>query len=108
MTYLVEFPMMGGGSVVVEMGDEQLAGFAPAAVNPGAVATTVAETFESAVDRLLPAVRAIGDRMKQLAPEELTIALGVKLTAEAGVIIAKAAGEANFTVTLKWTGGRVE
>jgi hypothetical protein len=106
MAYLVRFPIAGGESVIVEMDDDQLAGFAPAAVAPGEVAATATESFESAVDRLLPAVRAIGERMKQLAPEELTVALGVKLTAEAGVIVAKAAGEANFTVTLKWTAGR--
>jgi hypothetical protein len=102
--HLVRFPMARGEYVVVEMGDEQLGGFAPAAAEPGEVAATATESFEHAVDRLLPAVRAISERMQQLAPEEVTVALGVKLTAEAGVIVAKAAAEANFTVTLKWTG----
>ena len=102
MAYLIEFPMASGDTVIVEMDDEQLAGFVPAAVEPGAVAATATGTFESAVDRLIPAMRAISDRMKQLAPEEVTIAVGIKLTAEAGVIMAKAASEANFTVTLKW------
>jgi hypothetical protein len=108
MAYLIRFPIAGGESVIVEMDDDQLAGFAPAAVAPGEVAATATESFESALDRLLPAVRAISERMKQLAPEELTVALGVKLTAEAGVIVAKAAGEANFTVTVKWTADRHE
>lgn len=103
MAYLVEFPVAGGEKVVVEMDDEQLGGFTPAAVSPGEVAVTAADSFESAIDRLLPAVRAVGDRMNELAPDEWTVALGVKLTAEAGVVIAKAAGEANFTVTLKWS-----
>jgi hypothetical protein len=103
MAYLVEFPMQGTGeTVIVEMDDEQLAGFAPAAVSPGEVAARASESFEAAVDRLIPAVSAIGERMRQLAPEELTVALGVKLTAESGVIVAKAAGEANFTVTVTW------
>ncbi len=105
MSYLVEFPVAGNETVIVEMDDEQLAGFAPAAVSPGEVAARASESFEAAVDKLLPTVRAIGDRMKQLAPDELTVALGVKLTAEAGVIVARAAGEANFTVTLRWSGG---
>lgn len=104
MAYLVEFPLDDGGHVVVEMDDEQLAGFSPAAVSPGEVAVTAAASLEAAVDRLLPAVKAIGDRMKLLTPDELTVALGVKLTAEAGVVVAKAAGEANFTITLKWSG----
>lgn len=102
MTYLVEFPMATGDTVIVEMDDDQLVGFVPAAVEPGALAATATSSFESAIDRLTPAMRAISDRMKQLAPEEVTIAVGIKLTAEAGVIVAKAAGEANFTVTLKW------
>jgi hypothetical protein len=102
MAYLVEFPLAGNERVIVEMDDEQLAGFAPAAVTPGEVAVKATESFEAALDRLLPAVQAISARMKQLAPEELTVALGVKLTAEAGVIVAKAAGEANFTVTFAW------
>jgi hypothetical protein len=102
MAYLVEFPMQSGETVLVEMDDEQLAGFSPAAVSPGEVAAKASESFEAAVDKLVPAVRAIGDRMKQLAPDELAVAVGVKLTAEAGVIVAKAAGEANFTVTLTW------
>jgi NTP-dependent ternary system trypsin peptidase co-occuring protein len=104
MAYLVEFPTAGGETIVVEMDDDQLAGFAPAAVNPGEVALVAAGSLEAAVDRLLPALRSIGERMKALTPDELTVALGVKLTAEAGVVVAKAAGEANFTVTLKWCG----
>ncbi|WP_199515549.1 CU044_2847 family protein [Nucisporomicrobium flavum] len=106
MTYLVEFPLADGGEpIVVEMDDDQLSGFAPAAVNAGEVAATATESFESAVERLLPPMRAIGERLKELAPDELTVTLGVKLTAEAGVIVARTAGEANFTVTMKWIGG---
>lgn len=107
MAYLVEFPLQESeDTVVVEMDDDQLVGFAPAAVSPGEIAARATESFESAVESLLPPLRSLGDRMKQLAPDELTVAVGVKLTTEAGVIVAKAAAEANFTVTLKWkTGG---
>jgi hypothetical protein len=102
MAYLVEFPVAEGETIVVEMDDDQLAGFAPAAVNPGEVALVAAGSLEAAIDRLLPALRSIGARLRTLTPDELTVELGVKLTAEAGVVVAKAAGEANFTVTLKW------
>jgi hypothetical protein len=96
--------MDSGDTVIVEMDEEQLAGFSPAALDPSDVAATVTESFETAVDRVLPAMRVISERMRQLAPAELTVAVGVKLTAEAGVILAKAAAEANFTVTLMWRG----
>jgi NTP-dependent ternary system trypsin peptidase co-occuring protein len=103
MPYLIEFPMDNGNTVIVEMDDDQLAGFAPAAVGPGEVAAKATESFEAAIDRLLPAVEAIGERVKRLRPDELSVTMGVKLTAEAGVIVARATAEANFAVTLKWT-----
>jgi hypothetical protein len=102
MSYLVEFPTRANETVFVEIGDEQLAGFTPAAA-PGEVVTKATTALEDALDKLIPTVQAIGDRLKTLAPDECTIELGVKLTAEAGVIISKAAGEANFTLSLKWT-----
>jgi NTP-dependent ternary system trypsin peptidase co-occuring protein len=102
LAYLVEFPTEGGGSILVEVEREGLAGFQPASVNPGEVAAKATGSVQAAMDKLLPTVNAIGDRVKTLAPDECTVALGVKLTAEAGVIVSKATGEANFTITLKW------
>jgi hypothetical protein len=40
-----------------------------------------------------------------IAPDELEIAFGVKLGGSLGAIIAKATGEANFTVKLNWKKG---
>jgi hypothetical protein len=107
LSYLVEFPTGRGDgeTVIVELGDEQLAGFSPAAVSPGEVAAQATASLQDALDHLMPTVQTIGDRLKRLSPDECSVALGVKLTAEAGVIVAKAAGEANFTITLKWVGG---
>ena len=104
MAYVVEFPTEGGEHVLVEVDDDQLAGFAPAAVSPGEVAAKASGSLESAIDKLLPTLKSVGDKMRQLGPDEVTVAVGVKLTTEAGVIIAKTAGEANFTVTLRWSG----
>ena len=106
MSYLVEFPTGADDeTVIVELGDEQLAGFSPAAVSPGEVAARATASLQEALDRLMPTLQTIGDRLKTLAPNECSVTLGVKLTTEAGVIVAKAAGEANFTITLKWVGG---
>lgn len=106
MSYLVEFPTTEGGStVVVELGSEQLAGFSPAAVSPGEVAARATASLKDALDRLMPTIQTIGDRLRALEPDECSVTLGVKLTAEAGIIVSKAAGEANFTITLKWVGG---
>jgi hypothetical protein len=102
MAYLVQFPLADNQRIVVEMDDDQLAGMAPAAVSPGQVALKATESFEAAIDRLLPAVRAIADRVRQVTPDQASVELGVKVTAESGVIVAKAAGEANFKLTLTW------
>jgi len=103
MAHLVEFPVEGDKTIIVELEPDQLGGLQPAAVRPGEVAARATESFEAALDRVTPALTAIGDRMRQLAPDECSVAVGIKLSAESGVIIAKASGEANFTVTLKWT-----
>jgi hypothetical protein len=100
---LVKFPLGEDDSITVEMDDDQLAGFTPASVQPGAIVATASESFETAIDRLLPAMQAISQRVQTLAPDEISLAVGVKVTAEAGVIVARAAGEANFTLTLKWS-----
>jgi hypothetical protein len=39
-------------------------------------------------------------------PDTVKIEFGVKLTAEAGVVIAKAATEANFKLSLEWSAGK--
>jgi hypothetical protein len=99
---LIEFRLEGGGAVVVEM-DEEQAGLVPAGRRPGEIAREAAQTFEEAIASIRPAAQVIAQELRSLKPDELGIEIGIKLTAEAGAIIAKAGGEANFKVTLKWT-----
>jgi hypothetical protein len=104
---LVEFPLEDGGTVVVEV-DEPLAGDGAGQVTrglgPREVTTRAGETFEAAFARVEPAARAIVDKLRQLAdsPDEIQVEFGVTLSAQAGAIVAHAAGEANFRVTLSW------
>ncbi|MFJ9517590.1 CU044_2847 family protein [Kitasatospora sp. NPDC101801] len=66
------------------------------------------ETFEQA----LAGVRAAAGaalavfRDGSLKPDEVEIEFGVKLTAEAGALIARTAAEAHLTVRLSWAPGR--
>jgi hypothetical protein len=39
-----------------------------------------------------------------LAPDTKEVEFGIKLTAEAGALISKVAGEGHFTVRLAWSG----
>jgi hypothetical protein len=101
MAVLVDFRLRDGGSIVVEM-EEERAGVVAAGRRPGEVAKEAAQTFEDAVAQVRPAAEAVARELRKISPNELSIELGIKLTAEAGAIIAKAGGEANFKVTMKW------
>ena len=63
------------------------------------------ESFETALDRVRWAAEGLLDRLTSLAspPDEVEVEFGVKLNAETGAVIAKAATEANFKINLKWT-----
>lgn len=80
-------------------------------VGRGAAAAGVeraGETFEQA----LAGVRAAAGaalavfRDGSLKPDEVEIEFGVKLTTEAGALIARTAAEAHLTVRLSWAPGR--
>jgi hypothetical protein len=71
------------------------------------VAASTAETLQQAVQGILPAVDEVLTGMRGLAqrPEKVKLEFGIKLSAEAGVLIARASTEAQFKVTLEWSGG---
>jgi len=101
MSELVRYRVANGPDVVVEVDDDQAA-LLPAGRRPGEVAGEAAKTFEEAIAAIGPATEQIRVQLWKLAPQELSIEVGIKLTVEAGAIIAKAGGEANFKATLKW------
>lgn len=58
---------------------------------------TALETIKRAAQQLLETVVSLAQR------PECELEFGVKLSAAAGAVLAKAAAEANFKVKLKWT-----
>ena len=108
MKELVEFTLESGGSVWVEVetvpGSGQRGG--PVSFrNPAEkVAEAVVPTFEAALDKVRPVADAVITKLKGLAtaPDQIQVEFGLKLTAQAGAIIAAAGGEANFKVALTW------
>jgi hypothetical protein len=103
MADLVEFKLEDGSSVLIET--ESVS----SAVTRGRRFTepfvTADKTFEQAFDRLRPATAAIIEKFRSMAeqPEEIEIEFGVSVNVEAGAIIAKTSGEANFRIALRWT-----
>jgi Trypsin-co-occurring domain 1 len=104
MNRLVEFPLRGGGMVLVEIAvpPEQegnvRAGRARDAIEKAQT------TFEDSLSKVRVVAQAVVDQLTSLAdsPDEVSASFGLKVSAEAGVILASGTVEANYTVTLKW------
>jgi hypothetical protein len=78
---------------------EPLEGFSPAGVGeiPGRVREAVAPAVEAA--------RVVLERVKELSPQGVQVKFGVKVTGTMTWVVARAATEANFEVTLSWQPG---
>ena len=108
MKRLVDFPLEHGGSVLVEV-DEASAG--PVVRGLGKDRLTVAErtdkTFEEATATVVPAASGLLSRLRAAhdPADEISIEFGVQLSAQTGALIAAAAVEANFKVSMTWRHG---
>ncbi|MEV6297210.1 CU044_2847 family protein [Streptomyces sp. NPDC051896] len=93
-----------GTSVRVELADEE-SGFDRVGRGPGGLARSSAETLQEALDHIRPALDTMASSVRQMVhrPDKVSVEFGIKLAAEAGVVVAKATSEANFTVTLEWS-----
>jgi hypothetical protein len=101
MSALVEVPLESGGFILVEM-DEDVAGVVRAS-RAGEVVGRAARSIESALDSVAPAAEAVLTKVRGARPSEVTVEFGLKLSAEAGAVITRSAGECNFRVVLKWS-----
>ena len=92
-TYITD----GDGVVAIEL--DPVDGFALAGPDqtPGRVREAIGPAIEAA--------RTVLDRAKELAPDQIQVKFGVKVTGTANWLIAKAATEGNFEVTLSWQSG---
>ena len=104
MRQLVEFPLEEGGVIVVEVDEPEPEGGLVKAARPGEVVAKAKETFEQALEKIRPAAQVIVKKLRSLAdaPDTIEVEFGLKLSAEAGAVVASTAFEANYTVTLTW------
>jgi Trypsin-co-occurring domain 1 len=105
MRQLVEFPVEGGGTLVAEV-EVDSRGPTRGLGRAGELTVTASETVQDALTRVQPAAASLIARLRDLVdpPDEVELEFGIKLSAEFGAIVAKAAGDANFTVRLRWNG----
>ncbi|WP_320773270.1 CU044_2847 family protein [Streptomyces sp. CRN 30] len=104
MDGLLEFKTEDGAQVVVEAVDPRT-GARPASRGGGPA--QAARTFEDALE----GVRAAADaalrvfRDGTLRPDSVELEFGVRLSAEAGAVIAKGTAEGHLVVKLNWSPG---
>ncbi len=107
MNELVEFPVDGGGSVLVEVNAvSSTTGVRTRGRDGGAelVVERARHSFEDAIQSVEPATQALINRLRGMteSPDEVHVEFGLDLHAEAGAFIAAASAAANFKVALTW------
>jgi len=104
MRQLVKVSLEDGQTVLVEL--EDVEDGIVRSKRPGEVVAALNESLEAALERFVPMAQAIVGKFRNLAerPDEVGVEFGIKLTGTAGLVVAHASGEANFKVTLHWSG----
>ncbi|MCC7359873.1 MAG: hypothetical protein IT317_10370 [Anaerolineales bacterium] len=108
MSKYVEFPLEGGGSIVIESAEE------PARSSTGFLrgeggytpANAAQQTFDASVEAVRKSADLLVTKLHGLStpPDELTVTFALKASGElGGLAVAKSGAEANFNVTLKWS-----
>jgi hypothetical protein len=103
MGYVVEVPVSDADAILVEVDDEAASGLVRSG-RTGHAVLAATESFEAALDRFRPMAQALVSRFRDLAdlPDQITIEFGIKLSVDAGLVIAHTASEAHFKVILQW------
>jgi hypothetical protein len=103
MKRLVEFPLEDGTSMLVEIEEPDQGGLVKASRSDDVVAKAH-QTLEKSLEKVKPAAQFVIQKLRELhdAPDEVQVSFGLKLSAEAGAVLALDGIEANYIVTLKW------
>ena len=102
MSDLVRFELYDGGSVVVEVASDE-SGIARASRTSDAI-HSAATSFEAALSSVRDAAVSALQQFKDIPqpPDEVTIEFGVKLSVQAGAVIAQTGAAGHLQVTLAW------
>jgi hypothetical protein len=101
---LVEFPIQGGETILVEVTDARGDGRVTRGLHHEHLVEHTERTFDQAVGHVQPAASALIAKLKGIPdpPDEVNVEFGLELSAEAGAFIASASTAANFKVSLTW------
>jgi hypothetical protein len=97
---LAKIKLDDGTELLVEVDEPSMAGLQPTALGPGGEID-----FASALEQVKGAATQLVHALEGMTvkPDDYEITFGIKLSASAGVILAKAGAEANFEVKLGWS-----
>ena len=105
MEQLVEYSLEDGTKILVEANALEEEGVVErVAIAPGELVIKASETFERALDVIIPAASAIISKVKRLdnIPDEVEVKFGVKLSSKVGGILTSVSKDPNYEITLKW------
>ncbi|MGO9221581.1 MAG: CU044_2847 family protein [Streptosporangiaceae bacterium] len=94
-TEVVTYKVDDSTTVMFEI--EPTAGFRPA--GPDQVLGRVQDAVGPAVE----AAKAVLDKVKDMRPDQVEVKFGVKVSGGAQWLVARAAGEGSFEITLTWS-----
>jgi hypothetical protein len=102
MAELARFTVREQGSVVFEIADNG-DGIRQAGLGRKGKVVDAQQTFESKLSGIRDAASAALSILKEdLRPDAVTLRFGIKMTVEAGAIIARTAVEGNMEVEMSW------
>lgn len=95
---------MSSQVVKYQLDDSTLVGFEvePEASWQQAGAKEFVGQLRNAVGPAVEAAKVVLEKVKEIKPEGVEVRFGVKVTGEASWVVAKAATEASFEITLTW------
>jgi hypothetical protein len=102
---LIEFSLGDGNTILVEVEEPQASDRGQTLVSRhGKMVAQAKQSFEEAIDKIKPVAETIITKLRDLSelPDEVEVKFGVKMSAEAGVVLTSAGVEANYEITLKW------
>jgi hypothetical protein len=101
MAELVHYVLDPETTIAVEV-DDEYSGFEEA--SPGDFPARAAKSFSAAVAHGRRAVEVAFEQFRSMAdaPDEITMEIGLKMSGEAGAVLAKTASEGHIVLKLVW------
>lgn len=104
MTRLIEFETDQNGTILIEAADDEPSEGQREVSVHGVLVEKTGVAFEAAFAGIKPIARSIITQIREVATgaSEIEVEFGVKLTAAAGAVLAKAGAEGHCRVSIKW------